>query len=94
MKIFLIVFGIIVAYIFIGVLCYWIPIKIDYKESKTKKPLNEWLNEFHKEANFCDVRSEYYRWSAMFWPIYILAVLTCFIISSFSYLVKKILKIK
>lgn len=35
MKIFLIILGIIV-YIFIGVLCYWTLILIDYKKQKTK----------------------------------------------------------
>ena len=97
MKTFLIVFGIIVTYIIIGVLYYWTSIKINYKKSKTKKSLDEWLNEIHEEANFRDIRSEYFLWSAMFWiiviPTYIFAISVYFIISSFSYLVKRILKI-
>ena len=45
MKIFLIILGIII-YIFIGVLCYWTSILIDYKKSKTKQSLGCWLSEF------------------------------------------------
>lgn len=98
MKIFLIIFGIIVAYIFIGVLCYWASILICYKKSKTKNSLNYWLNEICDEGNFMDTREESYFWFSAFWiitlPFYIVGMLFYFIGLQFSNIIKKILKIE
>lgn len=97
MKIFLIIFGIIVAYIFIGVLCYWISILIGYKKSKSKNSLNYWLNEFCDDGSMMDTREQSYFWFSMFWiitlPFYIIVMLFYFIGLRFSNIIKKILKI-
>lgn len=97
MKIFLIIFGVIIAYIFIGVLCYWISILIGYKKSKSKKPLNDWLNEICDEGNIRDTRESGYFWLSVFWiitlPMYIIAYLFYFIAYLFSNIIKKILKV-
>lgn len=97
MKIFLIIFGIIVAYIFIGVLCYWTSILIGYKKSKTKIPLDNWLDEICDEGNIRDTRESGYFWFSVFWiislPIYIIALLFYFISYLFSNIIKNILKI-
>lgn len=97
MKIFLIIFGIIVAYIFIAVLCYWISILIGYKKSKTKRPLDEWLNEICDEGNIRDTRDSSYFYLSMFWiitlPFYIAVLLFYFIGYLFSNIIKNILKI-
>lgn len=98
MKIFLIIFGIIVAYIFIGVLCYWTSILICYKKSKTKKSLNDWLNDWLDEGSFMDTREETHLWFSTFWiitlPFYIVVILFYFIGLQFSNIIKKILKIE
>lgn len=79
MKIFLIIFGIIVAYIFIGVLCYWTSSLIGYKKSKSTRPLNEWLDEIYDDGIFRDTRSSDYFILSVFWiiglPIYIVTKL-------------------
>lgn len=97
MKIFLIIFGIIVAYIFIGVLCYWSSILIGYKKSKTEKPLNDWLNEICDEGNIRDTREAGYCWLSVFWivtlPFYIVVLLFYFIGYLFSNIIKNVLKI-
>lgn len=97
MKVFLIVFGIIVAYIFIGILCYWTSILIGYKKSKTKRPLNDWLNEICGEGFISDTRESGYFYLSMFWiitlPFYAVILLFYFIICQFSNIIKKILKI-
>jgi CDP-diglyceride synthetase len=97
MKIFLIIFGIIVVYIFIGVLCYWISILIDYKKSKTKRTLNDWLNEICDEGITRDTRESSYFYLSMFWivtlPFYIIVSLFYFIGYLFSNIIKSILKI-
>jgi hypothetical protein len=94
MKIFLIVFGIVV-YIFIGVLCYWISILIDYKKSKSKNSLNYWLNEFNSDE--VTKRKQNYFWFSAPWiitlPIYAVILLFYFITCQFSNIIKKILKI-
>lgn len=93
MKIFLVVFGIIVAYIFIGVLCYWTSILIGYKRSKTKDSLNYWLNEIYDG----DTREQSYFWFSVFWivalPLYVVALLFYYIGCLFSNIIKKILKV-
>lgn len=98
MKIFLIVFGIIVTYIFIGVSYYWTSILIGYKKSKTKKTLNEWLNETCDEDFSCDTRESDYFWFSVFWiislPINIIILFFYFIACQFSNIIKKILKIE
>ena len=97
MKIFLIIFGIIVAYIFIGVLYYWISILISYKKSKTTIPLNDWLNEICDEGNIRDTRESGYCLSSICWiisiPLYIIVSLFRFIVYLFSNIIKNILKI-
>jgi len=97
MKTFLIIFGIILAYIFIGILCYWISILIGYKKSKTKRPLNDWLNEICDEGNIRDTREASYFYLSMFWiialPFYTVTLLFYFIGNLFSNIIKKILKI-
>lgn len=97
MKIFLIIFGIIIAYIFIGILCYWTSILIGYKRSKTKNSLNYWLNEICDDGNFMDIREQSYFWFSVFWiitlPFYIVVLLFYFIACQFSNIIKKILKI-
>ena len=97
MKTFLIIFGIIVAYIFIGVFCYWISILIDYKKSKATKPLNDWLNEICDEGFISDTRESGYFYLSMFWiitlPFYIVVLLFYFIGCLFSNIIKSILKI-
>lgn len=97
MKTFLIIFGIIVNYIFIGVLYYWILILIDYKRSKTKRTLNDWLNEICDEGNIRNTREQGYFWEAVFWvimlPIQIVVLLFYFITCLFSNIIKNILKI-
>lgn len=97
MKIFLIIFGIIVAYIFIGVLCYWASILICYKKSKTKISLNYWLNDLD-ESSFMDTREETHFWFSAFWiitlPFYIVVILFYFIACLFSNIIKKILKVE
>ena len=94
MKVFLIVFGIVVAYIFIGVLYYWTSILICYKKSKTKKSLNYWLNDY--EGSFITNEQNYF-WLSVFWiitlPFYIVIILFYFISFIFSNIIKKILKI-
>ena len=67
MKIFLIIFGTIIAYIFIGVLYYWT--LINYKKSKTKSPLNDRLQEFCDGGLTRDTRENSYFWDAVLWPI-------------------------
>lgn len=97
MKIFLIIFGIIVTYIFIGVLYYWISISIGYKRSKTKRTLNDWLNEICDEGNIGDTRKQGYFWEAVFWviilPMRMVVLLVYFITCLFSNIIKNILKI-
>ena len=97
MKIFLIIFGTIITYIFIGVLYYWISILIDYKKSKTKRPLNDWLQEFCDGGLTRDTRENNYFWDAVLWaimlPIYMVALLLYFICNLFSNIIKNILKI-
>jgi len=97
MKIFLIIFGIIVAYIFIGVLYYWVSISIGYKISKTKRTLNDWLNEICDEGNIRDTREQGYFWDAVFWiimlPMRMVALLLYFIGYLFSNIIKNVLKI-
>lgn len=97
MKIFLIIFGAIVAYIFIGVLCYWTSILIGYKKSKTKNSLNYWLNEICDDVSFNDIREQDYFWFSVFWiitiPFYIVVLLFYYISRLFSNIIKKILKI-
>lgn len=97
MKIFLIIFGIIVAYIFIGVLCYWTSILIGYKKSKTEKPLNDWLNEVCDEGNIRDTREASYCWLSVFWiialPFYTVVLLFYCISCLFSNIIKNVLKI-
>ena len=96
MKIFLIIFGIIVAYIFIGVLCYWTSILICYKKSKSKKSLNYWLNDCYEDSFI--TREQNYFWFSAFWiitlPFYIVVMLFYFIGFQFSNIIKKILKIE
>lgn len=97
MKIFLIIFGISVAYIFIGVLYYWTSILIGYKNQKQKIPLNDWLNEICDEGNIRDTRESSYFWSSVFWiisiPMHIIALSFYFIGYLFSNIIKNILKI-
>ena len=97
MKIFLIIFGIIVVYIFIGVLYYWVSILIGYKKSKTRRTLNNWLNEICNEGIISDTRESGYFWEAVFWvimlPMRMVALLLYFIGSLFSNIIKNILKI-
>lgn len=97
MKIFLIIFGIIVTYIFIGVLYYWISISIGYKRSKTKRTLNDWLNEICDEGNIRDTIEQGYFWEAVFWviilPMRMVVLLVYFITCLFSNIIKNILKI-
>ena len=97
MKIFLIIFGIIVTYIFIGVLYYWISISIGYKRSKTKRTLNDWLNEICDEGYIEDTREQGYFWEAAFWvimlPMRMVVLLVYFITCLFSNIIKNILKI-
>ena len=97
MKIFLIIFGAIIAYIFIGVLYYWTSILINYKKSKTKRPLNDWLQEYCDEGFICDTRENCYFGDAMLWaimlPMYMVALSLYFICSLFSNIIKNILKI-
>jgi hypothetical protein len=97
MKIFLIVFGIVIAYIFIGVLCYWSSILIGYKKSKTKRPLNDWLNEICDEGIIRDTRESSYFWLSVFWiiliPMYIVALFFYLIGYLFSNIIKNVLKI-
>ena len=97
MKIFLIIFGIIVTYIFIGVLYYWISISIGYKRSKTKRTLNDWLNEICDESNIAYIREQGYFWEAVFWvimlPMRMVLLLVYFITCLFSNIIKNILKI-
>lgn len=97
MKIFLIIFGIIITYIFIGVLYYWTSILIGYKMSETKRNLNNWLNEICDEGNISDTREQGYFWEAVFWiimlPMRMLATLLYFISCLFSNIIKNILKI-
>lgn len=97
MKMFLIIFGIIVAYIFIGVLYYWTSISIGYKMSKTKRTLNNWLSETCDEGIVCDRREVCYFWDAVLWviilPIHMVALLFYFIAYLFSNIIKNILKI-
>ena len=96
MKIFLIIFEIIVAYIFIGVLCYWTSILINYKKSKTKNSLNYWLNGWYEDSSI--TREQNYFWFSAFWiitlPFYIVVMLFYFIGLQFSNIIKKILKIE
>ena len=99
MEIFLIILGIIV-YIFIGVLCYWTSILIDYKKSKTKQSLDCWLSEFSYNNSidgFMETREHSYFCFSMFWivtlPLYIVAKLFYYIVYLFSNIIKKILKI-
>lgn len=96
MKIFLIIFGIIVVYIFIGVLCYWASILICYKKSKTKNSLNYWLNDYYEGSSI--TREQNYFWFSAFWiitlPFYIVVMLFYFIGLQFSNIIKKILKIE
>lgn len=97
MKIFLIIFGATVAYIFIGVLCYWTSILIGYKKSKTTNSLKYWLNEICDDASFTDTREQSYFWFSVFWiialPFYIVVLLFYYISYLFSNIIKKILKI-
>jgi CDP-diglyceride synthetase len=97
MKIFLIIFGFIIAYMFIGILCYWISILIDYKKSKTKRPLEDWLNEPYNSCFINDTRESNYFYFSIFWigtlPFYIVVQLFYFIGCLFSSIIKKILKI-
>ena len=97
MKIFLIIFGIIVTYVFISVLYYWISISIDYKRSKTKRTLNDWLNEICDEGNIGYIREQGYFWEAVFWvimlPMRMVLLLVYFITCLFSNIIKNILKI-
>ena len=97
MKIFLIIFGIIVSYVFISVLYYWISISIGYKRSKTKRTLNDWLNEICDEGNIVDTREQGYFWEAVFWviilPMRMVVLLVYFITCLFSNIIKNILKI-
>lgn len=97
MKIFLIIFGIIIAYIFIGVLYYWVSILIGYKKSKTRRTLNNWLNEICDEGNIRDTRESGYFWEAVFWvimlPMCMMVSLFYFIGRLFSNIIKSILKI-
>lgn len=97
MEIFLIVFGIVIAYIFIGVLYYWISISIGYKRSKTKRTLNNWLNEICDEGIVRDTREACYFWDAVLWvimlPMYTVTLLFYFIACLFSKIIKNILKI-
>lgn len=94
MKMFLIIFGIIV-YIFIGVLCYWTSILINYKKSKAKRSLNDWLNEINDDG--VTRRKQSYFWFSVPWiitlPIYVVIFLLYFIACQFSNIIKKILKI-
>ena len=98
MEIFLIILGIIV-YIFIGVLCYWTSILIDYKKSKTKQSLSYWLSEdyIYTDDLFFDIRKHSYFCFSMFWivtlPLYIVEKLFYYIAYLFSNIIKKILKI-
>lgn len=99
MKIFLIILGIII-YIFIGVLCYWSSILINYKKSKTKQSLSCWLSEFSVDTSvdgFMDTREHSYFCFSMFWivslPLYVIAKLFYNTICLFSNIIKKILKI-
>ena len=97
MEIFLIILGIIV-YIFIGVLCYWTSILIDYRKSKTKQSLSYWLSEDLSPDDFslCIRKYSYFCFS-MFWivtlPLYIVEKLFYYIAYIFSNIIKKILKI-
>lgn len=97
MKIFLIIFGATVAYIFIGVLCYWTSILIDYKKSKTENSLKDWLNEVCDDSKFNDTREQDYFWFSVFWiialPFYIVVLLFYYISCLFSNIIKKVLKI-
>ena len=97
MKIFLIIFGATVAYIFIGVLCYWTSILIDYKKSKTENSLKDWLNEVCDDGKFNDIREQDYFWFSVFWiitiPFYIAVLLFYYIGCLFSNIIKKVLKI-
>lgn len=68
MKIFLIILGIIV-YIFIGVLCYWASILINYKKSKTKQSLGCWLSEDDFSVDAFDTREHSYFCFSMFWIV-------------------------
>lgn len=99
MEIFLIVL-VIVVYIFIGVLCYWTSILIDYKKSKTKQSLSCWLvseDDISADGLFFDIRKHSYFCFSMFWivtlPLYIVAKLFYYIVYLFSNIIKKILKI-
>ena len=99
MEIFLTILGIIV-YIFIGVLCYWTLILIDYKKSKTKQSLGCWLSEFSDNNSidgFTETREQSYFCFSIFWivslPFYVILILFHHIICLFSNIVKKILKI-
>ena len=98
MEIFLIILGIIV-YIFIGVLCYWTSILINYKKSKTKQSLNCWLisEDDISTDGFFDIREHSYFCFSMFWiitlPFYVILILFHHIICLFSNIIKKILKI-
>lgn len=99
MKIFLIILGIIV-YIFIGVLCYWTLILIDYKKSKTKQSLDCWLSEFSYNNSingFMETREQSYFCFSVFWivtlPFYVVKMLFYHIICLFSNIIKKILGI-
>ena len=99
MEIFLIVL-VIVVYIFIGVLCYWTSILINYKKSKTEETLDYWLSEFSSDISidgFFDTRKESYFCFSVFWivslPIYAIVMLFYHIICLFSNIIKKILKI-
>lgn len=97
MKIFLIIFGAIIAYIFIGVLCYWTSILIGYKKSKTTNSLKYWLNEICDDASFNDIREQDYFWFSVFWiitiPFYIVVLLFYYISRLFSKIIKRVLKI-
>lgn len=97
MKIFLIIFGSVIAYIFIGVLCYWTLILTGYKKSKTKNSLKYWLTEICEEGFVCDTRESGYFWFSVFWivtlPFYTVVLLFYYIGCLFSKIIKSILKI-
>lgn len=101
MKTFLIIFCVIIAYIFIGVLCYWTLILSGYKKSKTKNSLKYWLNEICEEScsgfYFSDTREQGYFWFSVFWivalPFYSVVLLFYYISCLFSNIIKKILKV-
>ena len=97
----LIIFGVIVTYIFIGVLCYWISILIGYKKSKTKQSLGCWLSEFSYDNSIdglMETREQSYFCFSVFWiitlPFYVVVMLFYYTICLFSNIIKKNLGIQ